>query len=171
MLVRIRDSHQQRHCDADGHTISVCIGQCRFLLSVSWRDLRVRRRRGPPVVSFLRTENPSGAGQQCYLCHSARAATAGKLKGKLRLDTRAGTRAGGESGPAVVPGKPGDSPLVERCDTSRSRCPPKGEIAGRSDCRFVTWIKMGAPDPRDGDAKVESHRIWRRPESFGHSGK
>ncbi|MEE3219159.1 MAG: c-type cytochrome domain-containing protein, partial [Planctomycetota bacterium] len=44
--------------------------------------------------------------KNCYQCHSAKAASEGKLKGKLQLDTREGARRGGETGPAVVPGKP-----------------------------------------------------------------
>ena len=94
--------------------------------------------------------------RQCYQCHSARAATSGKLKGKLRLDTRAGTRAGGESGPSVVPGKPGDSLLVGALRHESFKMPPSGKLPAGVIADFVTWIKMGAPDPRDGDAKVDS---------------
>ena len=93
---------------------------------------------------------------QCYQCHSARAATAGKLKGKLRLDSRSGMRAGGESGPAVVPGKPADSLLIGALRHESFKMPPKGKLPARVIADFVTWIKMGAPDPRDGQAKVDS---------------
>ena len=40
----------------------------------------------------------------CYQCHSAKAALAKKLKGGFQLDTRSGIRQGGETGPAIVPG-------------------------------------------------------------------
>jgi len=113
--------------------------------------------KGPPGgVRFFEQKIRPVLVNQCYLCHSARAATAGKLKGKLRLDTRAGTRAGGESGPAVVPGKPGDSLLVGALRHESFKMPPKGKLPAGVIADFVTWIKMGAPDPRDGDAKVES---------------
>ena len=79
--------------------------------------------------------------RQCYQCHSARAATSGKLKGKLRLDTRAGTRAGGESGPSVVPGKPGDSLLIGALRHESFKMPPKGKLPAGVIADFVTWIK------------------------------
>src|SRR5579872_1626468 len=47
---------------------------------------------------------------RCYGCHSARA---GKHKGGLRLDNPASILAGGDSGPAVKPGKPGESILIK----------------------------------------------------------
>ena len=46
----------------------------------------------------------------CYECHSAKAK---ELGGKLRLDSRAGILEGGESGPALIPGKPGESLLID----------------------------------------------------------
>jgi hypothetical protein len=62
--------------------------------------------------------------EHCYKCHSAEAK---ELKGELRLDLKAGWQAGGESGgPAVVPGKPDESPLVRavRLDDDVSAMPP-----------------------------------------------
>src|SRR5687768_10727521 len=46
--------------------------------------------------------------ERCLGCHGP-----DKQKGGLRLDSKAGWRAGGERGPAVVPGKPDESPLVK----------------------------------------------------------
>jgi hypothetical protein len=42
--------------------------------------------------------------KNCYECHSGQAK---KIEGKLRLDSREALRRGGESGPAIVPGDPG----------------------------------------------------------------
>ncbi|MCY2962511.1 MAG: DUF1549 domain-containing protein [Planctomycetota bacterium] len=48
--------------------------------------------------------------EHCYQCHSAESKT---LEGTLRLDLKAGWQLGGDSGePAVVPGKPDESPLI-----------------------------------------------------------
>src|SRR5436190_2494505 len=48
--------------------------------------------------------------EHCYRCHSAQAK---KIRGGLRLDLKAGWQKGGKSGkPAIVPGKPEDSPLI-----------------------------------------------------------
>src|SRR5262245_35335229 len=48
--------------------------------------------------------------EHCYECHSAKAE---KLKGKLLLDSRDEARKGGETGPAVVPGDPDASLVVQ----------------------------------------------------------
>ncbi|MFM9961983.1 MAG: DUF1501 domain-containing protein [Planctomycetaceae bacterium] len=68
---------------------------------------------------------------QCYECHSAEAVTRGKLKGTLTVDTRAGLLKGGDSGPAIVPGKPGESLLLKalRHDASVSAMPPKEKLS------------------------------------------
>ena len=52
----------------------------------------------------------------CHACHSARIDTP---FGGLRLDSREGLLAGGDSGPAVVPGRPAERALVQRCTAGR----------------------------------------------------
>ena len=86
--------------------------------------------------------------KECYSCHSSQAK---KLKGGLRLDSRAAVLAGGDSGPAVVPGKPEESPLIEALKGDGGLAmPPKGKLPGAVIADFEHWIKAGAPDPRDG---------------------
>ena len=87
--------------------------------------------------------------EHCYPCHSSAAA---KPKGGLRLDDRAATRAGGESGPAVVPGRPGESPLILAVERGEGvePMPPKGKLPDRVIADFRRWIEAGAMDPRDG---------------------
>ncbi len=87
----------------------------------------------------------------CYQCHSAKAASEGKLKGGLQLDTREGARRGGESGPAVVPGKPDESLLISALKQEEFEMPPKGKLPDSLIGHFVKWIEMGAPDPREGE--------------------
>src|SRR5260221_14751516 len=62
---------------------------------------------------------------RCFSCHSA---TAPKLKGGLRLDSLEGALKGGDSGPALVPGHPEKSPLVEAVTYKNVefKMPPKG---------------------------------------------
>ena len=64
----------------------------------------------PSSVEFFEAKVRPALVEHCYPCHSADAKTP---KAGLRLDTRAGLRSGGDSGPAVVPGKPGESLLVK----------------------------------------------------------
>jgi hypothetical protein len=85
--------------------------------------------------------------KECYDCHSAGSK---KLKGGLRLDSRAGVLAGGDSGPAVVPGKPDESPLLEALRYDGIEMPPKGRLPAGVVADFERWIRIGAPDPRQG---------------------
>ncbi len=93
--------------------------------------------------------------ERCYKCHSAEAE---KVKGGLLLDTRAGIRAGGDDGPAVVPGDLKASLLIEAIhsqDKDLSMPPEKagGKLPDKIIEDFETWVKIGAPDPRDGSSK------------------
>ncbi len=107
---------------------------------------------------------------QCYECHSAEAVTRGKLKGTLTVDTRAGLLKGGDTGPAIVPGKPGESLLLKalRHDASVSAMPPKEKLPAGVITDFETWIATGAADPREGPAAVakrglsieEGRKFW-----------
>jgi hypothetical protein len=87
----------------------------------------------------------------CYKCHSAEA---DKLKGGLALDTRAGTRAGGDAGAVIVPGSAERSKLIAalRSKNPDTAMPPKGKLADDVISDFEAWVKMGAPDPREGKA-------------------
>jgi len=95
----------------------------------------------------------------CYACHSAGAAAKKKLKGGLLLDSRSGSRRGGESGPAIVPGKPAESPLISALRHEGLKMPPKGKLPDEIIAHFVKWIEMGAPDPRAGGGVVASSQV------------
>ena len=95
----------------------------------------------------------------CYECHSAGAAARQKLKGSLLLDSREGSQKGGESGPAVVPRRPDESLLISALRQDAFQMPPKGKLPDEIIAHFVTWIKMGAPDPRQGGEVARSSEI------------
>ena len=88
--------------------------------------------------------------ENCYSCHSARAE---KLKGGLLLDSRAGIRRGGDNGPVITPGDPEASLLVAavRHDDPNLAMPPREKLPAHAIEDLVTWIRDGAPDPRDED--------------------
>ena len=62
--------------------------------------------------------------EKCYSCHGDK-----KQKGGLRLDSLEAILKGGESGPAVVPGKPDESLLVEAINYAGPEMPPNGKLA------------------------------------------
>src|SRR5205085_12403883 len=76
-------------------------------------------------VDYRRDVRPILA-EKCYACHGA-----WKQKGKLRVQTVALLRKGGRSGPAVVPGKPDESPI-------------RAPLTGADDCALM-------PPPRAGE--------------------
>jgi len=92
--------------------------------------------------------------QECYQCH----AVATKKKGGLLLDSRAGLLKGGSSGPAIVPGKPGESFLLKtiRHEDPELKMPRNGAKLDAGTIRdFETWIARGAFDPRDNPPSKE----------------
>jgi hypothetical protein len=66
------------------------------------------------------------------------------------LDTKAGVLKGGKLGPAIVPGKPRESRLLEALSYSNAhlQMPPSGKLAEAIIADFEQWIAAGAPDPR-----------------------
>jgi Protein of unknown function (DUF1553)/Protein of unknown function (DUF1549)/Planctomycete cytochrome C/EF hand len=88
---------------------------------------------------------------QCGKCHSS---TAEKLRGGLRMDSRDGLRQGGDSGPAIVPGNPDESLLIQaiRYRDEDLKMPPKAKLPDAVVADFEAWVKLGAPDPRTGPA-------------------
>ncbi len=90
--------------------------------------------------------------ERCYECHSKQAR---KLRGGLSLEHRAGWRKGGDHGPAIEPGKPEESLLIQaiRYQDEDLHMPPKGKLSEREIALLTQWVAMGAPDPRIGDAR------------------
>jgi hypothetical protein len=96
--------------------------------------------------------------ERCYHCHSAKAK---KPKGGLLLDSLAGLRKGGDSGPAVVPGQPDKSLLIEAVGyrSERVQMPPKGKLPDHEVAALTEWVKRGAPVPDVGPAAAAKQGI------------
>ncbi|HEX5106467.1 MAG TPA: DUF1549 domain-containing protein, partial [Pirellulaceae bacterium] len=84
---------------------------------------------------------------RCYECHSAQSK---KLQGGLRLDSLAAATKGGETGPAVVPGKPKESLLVDAINYGELyQMPPKSKLPAEEIAVLTKWVEMGAPWPNE----------------------
>ena len=76
----------------------------------------------------------------CFQCHGEEAA----LKGGLDLRLRRLLAKGGESGPAIEPGRPAESLLLERVKSGEM--PPGDKSLSATELRTLeAWIRQGAP--------------------------
>ncbi|AGA29841.1 DUF1553 domain-containing protein [Singulisphaera acidiphila] len=110
----------------------------------------------PDGVTFFEQKIRPVLVKECYSCHSADAKA---LKGGLRVDSRAGLLAGGDSGPAVVPGKPEESPLLDALRHDGIAMPPKSKLSSAIVADFERWIKIGLPDPRLERSKAKAKAL------------
>jgi hypothetical protein len=101
--------------------------------------------------------------EHCYACHSARAK---KIKGGLRLDSRSGLLRGGDTGPALVPGRPEQSRLIQavRYLDVDLRMPPKGKLPAAAVADLTAWIEMGAPWAMEEGGRIRKEEGGRRKE-------
>lgn len=84
--------------------------------------------------------------ESCYRCHSAEAE---KLKGGLLLDTHEALLKGGETGPAIVPGDPAQSRMIEavRWENPDLQMPPRRKLSDTQIADLTEWVRQGAPWP------------------------
>jgi hypothetical protein len=133
-------------------------------------------RQGPPLTdaerAFFEAKIRPVLVDHCYRCHSPQAK---EVEGGLLLDNRASFRKGGLDGPVIVPGNPDASLLIQalRYGNKDLAMPPDdggGKLPDSVIHDFETWVRMGAPDPRDGAVVTPAakHGIRLRRRSGGH---
>lgn len=101
--------------------------------------------------------------EHCYRCHSGK-----KTNGGLALDTRSGWQKGGESGPAIIPGKPDESLLIQAINYESLEMPPQDAGGKLSDVKIAAltkWVRLGAADPREevehlGGMSLQEAKSW-----------
>jgi hypothetical protein len=95
-------------------------------IATALRPPRRRPARGdlPEDLQFFEAKIRPVLADRCYKCHSR---DADKIKGGLMLDTREGMLHGGDTGPAIAPGKPEDSLIIDAISyrDATSRCRPR----------------------------------------------
>ena len=110
----------------------------------------------PAAVEFFEKDVRPILATRCQGCHGPV-----KQKGGLRLDARASILVGGTSGPAVVPGDPKESLLVDAINYGETyQMPPKSKLPDGEIATLTRWVQMGAPWGIEADSvtrsKVES---------------
>ncbi|MCC5929225.1 MAG: hypothetical protein JJU28_08280 [Cyclobacteriaceae bacterium] len=105
--------------------------------------------------------------QKCISCHNDE-----KIKGELRMLTVVQLQQGGASGPAVVPGVPDQSLLIQRLHLPLEHdehMPPKGkpQPRDREIALLEAWIKAGLPEGKITELSEEDpFKIWLLEQGF-----
>lgn len=129
-----------------------------LLMTLSATHVSGEEKLSQKQLQFFETKIRPVLVKSCYACHSEDAEDS---QGGLLVDSREGIRRGGDSGSAVVPGNLSASLLISaiRYSSNDLQMPPEdegGKLPAHVIHDFETWIRMGAPDPRDGPAKAVS---------------
>ncbi len=114
--------------------------------------------RDDPETHFELKVRPVLAGT-CLKCHNEK-----KASGGLRLDAREFLVEGGDNGPAMLPGDPENSLIVQaiRYNHETLRMPPNKQLPKEVAADFATWIAAGAvwPESKPAIATSEAKGHW-----------
>ena len=100
--------------------------------------------------------------ENCSKCHGIE-----KQKGGLRVDSRKALAEGGESGPAIVPGHPDKSLLIEAVrQAGELKMPPDRKLRDDQLAALERWVAAGAPWPADPPAASRDGEARRRHWAF-----
>lgn len=122
----------------------VWIGSLLFVAQFYGRSLPqpVRAAEPAPRIDFEKSVAPLIA-KNCVGCHNPT-----DPKGDLDLTQRAGLIKGGKTSPAIVPGQPGDSLLIERIAEGSMPPAKHGQRLAKTDVDALSgWVSAGAAWP------------------------
>ena len=114
----------------------------------------------PKQIEFFETKVRPVFAEFCKSCHGPE-----KQKAGIRVDTLHFLLKGNEEGPAIVPGKPDQSRLVQAIRHVGDVKMPSKKLPDAVIADIVEWVKQGAAWPDDG-AKVADAEAWRKHWAF-----
>ncbi len=87
--------------------------------------------------------------RRCLECHGR----GNEIQGGLRLDSRQSLIVGGDTGPAIMPGNPETSLLIDAVNYGELyEMPPKSKLPEADIAVLTRWVALGAPWPRENAA-------------------
>ncbi|HZZ77255.1 MAG TPA: PSD1 and planctomycete cytochrome C domain-containing protein [Gemmataceae bacterium] len=97
------------------------------------------------LVDFFERKVRPVLANNCYNCHSANT----KAIANLRVDDRNGLVKGGNRGPAIIPGNPEKSLLIQAVKKTHAKVkmPPEHDLTAADIDALVRWVKDGAAWP------------------------
>ncbi|MFM8474845.1 MAG: DUF1553 domain-containing protein [Planctomycetaceae bacterium] len=105
------------------------------------------------TVEFFESEIRPLFIEYCHECHSG-----SRLKGQLNLESRQSLLQGGESGPAIVPGDPDASLLIQAVRYDGLEMPPDRRLPEAKVRHLEAWIRQQAPWPDTGTPAAANRR-------------
>lgn len=135
------------------------LGLAALVLSAGYASLATHGqappRPTPDQVEFFEKRIRPLLDSKCLGCHNADV-----QMGKLRLDSREAMMKGGVSGPAIEPGRPDQSLLIEAVRQEGDLKMPKGgRLSDPEITDLEAWVKMGAPWP-EGPTCDPKANLW-----------
>ena len=139
-----------------------CIAPARvfFLAVLALSSVATAAAPSPEDTALFENKVRPLLADSCYKCHGAK-----KQESGLRLDSLATMMRGGDRGPAIVPGAPEKSLLIDAVSRhGEVKMPPDAKLPSDEVALLSTWVKHGAPWPSDPnrDANTGSHTIVTR---------
>jgi hypothetical protein len=131
---------------------------CFPVLQVVQGQTRNEEKYPPATESFFDSKIKPTLKGTCLPCHGGK-----KTRGGLRLDSRASLLRGGNHGPALVPGDPAKSLLIQtlRYAHEEIKMPPVKQLPVAVADDFAAWVKNGAIWPQSSTLKsVTSQNHW-----------
>jgi len=105
--------------------------------------LTAAQAKGSPGDEFFENKVRPIFATQCGTCHQDRSA------GGLQISSQESLLKGGGSGPAIVPGDPEKSLLIQAVhQTGTLKMPKGGKLSPEEVATLTEWVKMGAPWPK-----------------------
>lgn len=117
-------------------------------------------------ASVLSQNGPAILEQNCFKCHSH---ASGKTEGGLVLDSRDALLTGGDTGPAIVPNRPGESLLIKavsHLDPNLKMPEKAAKLSDRDIAILSEWVKEGAPWQNTAESGEAAGTKRRKPGSI-----
>lgn len=119
----------------------------------------------PAKTDYLRDIKPIFE-KNCYKCHGPQ-----MQKNELRLDVKEFALKGGTSGPAIIPGKSAESPLIRNVSrlADATPMPPKGDPLTAEQIGLLrAWIDQGAIWPEESGVPMTPTPLPEKKKSADH---
>ena len=112
----------------------------------------------PEAIRFFQDEVQPLLENNCRACHNDKTPSSG-----LSVESRVALLTGGNRGPALLPGRPQESLLLEALSHQGSlKMPPTGKLSEEAIQALTHWVDLGAPwsESRPADVPRTSSEHW-----------